>query len=88
MFDTDEDLCVCSGCFAYNSAGLCTVCPSYQYNNASGECGIDRRPKQLTAFLLSLFLSSVGAANFYIHQNGLGELENSCNLTVFLFDRT
>ena len=31
----------------------------------------DERRSQLVAFLLSIFLSGVGAANFYIGQNGL-----------------
>ncbi len=82
-----KELCECSGCFMLNSAGLCdaSICPSFQYNNASGTCGVDKRPKQLTAFLLSFFLSSVGAANFYIHRNGLGELATTVACTDLFF---
>ncbi|XP_064399281.1 uncharacterized protein LOC135345769 [Halichondria panicea] len=66
--------CECSQCFMLNSNGLCDVslCPDYLYNNVSDVCGQDSRPRQLTAFLVSLFASSTGAANFYIGQDGLG----------------
>ena len=47
-------------------------CEDWRYNEARFECK-DNRPKQLTAFLLSLFLSFTGAANFYIGRDDLGE---------------
>ena len=58
-----------------NDAGRCsaTLCSDFGYDNASQACGVDRRPTQLAAFLISLFVSSTGAANFYIGQNGLGK---------------
>ncbi len=54
------------------STGLCSVCSDYMYSPSLGQCSNDRRPSQLTAFLLSLFVSSTGAANFYIGRNDLG----------------
>jgi len=63
--------CVCTDCFTSNNGSRCQICPDYPYDNAQDRCGLDGRPRQLTAFLLSLFLSSTGAANFYIGQNGL-----------------
>ena len=53
--------------------GRCTLCSDYPYSEISQACGNDGRPSQLTAFLLSLFLSGTGAANFYIGQSGLGQ---------------
>ena len=61
----------------FNKEGTCsgTICPDFQYDNKTRMCSsVDNRKSQLTAFLLSLFLSYVGAANFYIGQNGLGEI--------------
>ena len=68
--------CVCEMCFTRNSSGQCQICSDYPFSNTLGECGVDDRPRQLTAFLLSLFLSSTGAANFYIGQTNLGEINN------------
>lgn len=74
--------CVCSDCFMLDGQGQCssTLCIDYQYNNGSGVCLPDNRPSQLTAFLLSLFLSSTGAANFFIGQDGLGKFLNQCRI--------
>ena len=47
-------------------------CEDWRYDRLDFECE-DNRPKQLTAFLLALFLSSTGAANFYIGRDDLGE---------------
>ena len=64
--------CICNDCFFRNSdTGRCEEDSCEDYFFRDGEC-VDDRPSQLTAFLLSLFLSSTGAANFYIGQNGLG----------------
>ena len=65
--------CVCTDCFMSIDGSRCQICTDYPYDNAQDRCGRDGRPRQLTAFLLSLFLSSTGAANFYIGQNGLGK---------------
>ena len=59
-------------------SGRCTVCSDYQASTTNGQCGTDNRPRQLTAFLLSLFLSGTGAANFYIGQNSLGKFVIKC----------
>ena len=66
--------CVCMECFmSDDDTGRCQNCSDYRYDSGLGICGVDNRPRQLTAFLLSLFLSSTGAANFYIGQDGLGK---------------
>ena len=65
--------CVCNECFMEDdSSGRCATCSEYLYSINLTRCGVDNRPSQLTAFLLSLFLSSTGAANFYIGRNDLG----------------
>ncbi len=68
------NLCICNECFERNETGQCELndCDDYEYDSSQRECVDDRR-SQLVAFLLSLFLASTGAANFYIGQNGLGE---------------
>ncbi len=76
--------CVCNMCFTRNSSGMCTTCSDYRYSSSQAICGLDNRPKQLTAFLLSLFLSSTGAANFYIGQNNLGNTNIKRKLTFLL----
>ena len=65
-----------------DSNGRCSarLCPDYIYDNGTQVCGNDGRPTQLAAFLISLFVSSTGAANFYIGQNGLGKFY--CNILV------
>lgn len=47
-------------------------CEDQSYNQADLKCE-DHRPKQKTAFFLSFFLCPIGAANFYIGRNDLGE---------------
>jgi hypothetical protein len=58
-----------------DSNGRCRTCSDYTYIESRRECGIDSRPSQLTAFLLSFFLASTGAANFYIGRDDLGEFD-------------
>ena len=64
--------CICQDCFMVaevgSDVGRCTLreCREYTRNG----CEDDRR-SQLTALLLSIFLSGVGAANFYIDRDGL-----------------
>ena len=67
------DQCDCNECFELGSNGTCVdvSCEDWRYDQTELDC-VDDRPKQLTAFLLSLFLSSTGAANFYIGRNDLG----------------
>ena len=57
-----------------NSDGLCYTCIDYPYNLTTQMCGSDSRQNQLTALLLSIFLSAFGAANFYIGQTALGRV--------------
>ena len=77
--------CVCNMCFTRNSSGLCELCSDYRYSSSQGICGVDNRPRQLTAFLLSLFLSSTGAANFYIGRNELGKIDIKVNTVIYVF---
>ena len=67
-----DNKCVCTGCF-YSTNGYksCGYKRCWQYVAATHTCE-DLRKDQRTAFLLSLFLSFVGAANFYIEQYTLG----------------
>ena len=67
--------CSCNECFERASNGTCVEveCEDWRYDQQELACQ-DSRPKQLTAFLLSLFLSSTGAANFYIGRDDLGVL--------------
>ena len=67
--DTVTGWCICHECFILNSiTNRCyTMPPCTDYDNTTGQC-IDRRKKQLTAFLLALFLTWTGAANFYINR--------------------
>ena len=60
--------CICQDCFMVSELGSCSLreCRDYTRNG----CEDDRR-SQLTALLLSIFLSGVGAANFYIDRDGL-----------------
>ena len=69
--DQVTNQCICNDCFFRNDTGRCEEDSCEDYFFRDNEC-VDDRPSQLTAFLLSLFLSSTGAANFYIGQDGLG----------------
>ena len=64
---------MCNECFELADNGTCVEveCEDWRYDEAGRKCN-DDRPKQLTAFLLSIFLSSTGAANFYIGRDDLG----------------
>ena len=56
--------CSCSGCFMNDTTTNRCYLPPCTYYKDNG-C-IDKRQKQSTAFQLALFLTWVGAANFYI----------------------
>ena len=73
MLAVPGGLCLCNDCFEEASNGTCieVECEDWRYDQQQLECD-DDRPKQLTAFLLSFFLSSTGAANFYIGRDDLG----------------
>ena len=78
-------ICSCSKCFTRNSAtNMCFFeypsCYFFDPNDGSSMC-VDRRRSQLVAFVLSFFLSDLGAANFYIGRNGLA----GGQLFLFLF---
>lgn len=74
LIDCDRNQCLCKQCFERGPNGICeeSDCEDYYYSNERREC-VDHRKSQTTAFLLSFFLSSVGAANFYIEQNAMGK---------------
>lgn len=72
--------CLCYPCFLINATTQkCSLDTCYEFD--SGTC-LSKQKSQTTAFILSLFLSSVGAANFYIGQYNLGIVQVS--LMVFL----
>ena len=66
--------CECNKCLMLHpDSRKCFTCVDYPYNITSDSCGTDVRQDQRRAFVLSLFLSSTGAANFYIESYGLGK---------------
>jgi hypothetical protein len=81
--------CFCTDCFTLNAtSGKCSLTiPSptdcYYFDAHTASC-IDNRKSQTTAFVLSLLLSDVGAANFYIGRNGLGAGQLTILLSTFL----
>ena len=88
LIECDNNVCVCSECFTANTTGRCTftiISPSdcYPYNSGTGTC-TDNRKSQLVTFLLSLFLSGFGVANFYIGQNGLGAGQLVLTLSIIV----
>ena len=72
LVDCSAGVCDCSSCFMKNeTSNTCYVQPPCtNYNTGTNSC-LDTRQSQLTAFLLSFFLSWTGAANFYINQLAL-----------------
>ena len=75
-------ICSCDDCFSWNAtSNECYLeYPNcYFYNSSTKQCQ-DERPSQLLALILSLTLSGVGAANFYIGQYNLG----GAQLALFL----
>ena len=73
-----DGVCSCSSCFVVNGSA-CTIRQCWRLEN--GSCVDGRTRSQRTAVLLSAFLSSVGAANFYIGRNDLG----AAQLVLFVF---
>ena len=69
LVDCISNQCICQDCFMRSGSGRCSLRECRDYTTGGG-CEDDRR-SQLTALLLSIFLSGVGAANFYIERNGL-----------------
>lgn len=68
LIDCIQGQCICQDCFMVSTDGTCSLreCRGYTRNGCE-----DDRKSQLTALLLSIFLSGVGAANFYIDRDGL-----------------
>lgn len=67
LVDCIQNQCVCQDCFMV-SGDMCSLRECRDFTRDGCE---DNRKSQLTALLLSIFLSGVGAANFYIERNGL-----------------
>lgn len=83
-----DNRCFCDQCFTRNTTGQCGMTiPSpatcYYYDEQSDQC-VDNRKSQLVAFILSLTLSGVGVANFYIGQNGLAAGQLVLFFSIFL----
>ncbi len=80
-----HNVCLCMYCFTADPmTGICQLndCFGFYPFEAPGGAYYDNRLSQKTTFLLSFFLSPVGAANFHIGQWKLGVIQIS--LSVFL----
>jgi hypothetical protein len=74
--------CVCNDCFSlWNDT--CAVKRCHRFDENSGVCE-DKRESQKTLLVLSVFLSSTGAANLYIGQEGLGYAQLGLLLFTFI----
>ena len=81
LINCTNGICVCNECFVLMN-DTCAAADCFHYSSGSQKCD-DRHKSQSTTFYLSLFLSSVGAANFYIGQNELGKYCNEpCNNSI------
>ena len=69
--ENSSGLCQCSNCFVREN-DTCTLEECHRYDSDKMQC-VDQRRSQKTAFILSVLLSSTGAANFYIGQKVLGK---------------
>ena len=69
LVNCTDGVCTCNDCFTVTGS-TCTIRQCWSFEN--GSCVDGRTRSQQTATLLSAFLSSVGAANFYIGRNDLG----------------
>lgn len=68
---TESRTCACSDCF-YRLNDTCDLRPCHHFDNGTGQC-VDDRKSQKDIFIISIFLSSIGYANFAIGQDALGE---------------
>ena len=85
LVECSNGICFCGDCFTRNTTtNMCFFqypdCYFYDPTGGSLSC-VDRRRSQVVAFVLSLTLSGVGAANFYIGRDGLA----GGQLFLFLF---
>ena len=81
LIECTNNICFCGDCFSQDDNGRCVIeNECYYYNDRTAEC-VDNRRSQVTAFVLSMLLSSVGAANFYIERYDLAVSQ----LVLFLF---
>lgn len=83
-----DGVCTCNQCFTRNATtNKCffehPTCYYYDPNAASDTC-VDTRKSQLVALLLSLSLSGVGAANYYIGRNMLAGIQLALFLFIFI----
>lgn len=82
--DNSSALCQCNDCFIREN-DTCALAKCHNWSNV--QC-VDQRRSQKTAFLLSVFLSSTGAANFYIGQYDLGLWHDNHLSTEFYLSRS
>ena len=82
----NNGVCTCSQCFTHNTTtNKCFIeYPTCYYYDPNTDTCVDMRKSQLTALLLSLTLSGVGAANYYIGQNVLAGTQLALLLLVIV----
>lgn len=83
LIDCQSGNCVCRQCFELDGDRCRELAPCQTYNRGTRSCD-DARRSQLVAMLLSIFLSEVGAANFYIARNDLAGGQLAIFLISFL----
>ena len=84
LVSCEGNACICRSCFQLQEGICMDQAPCWVYNSGTRACD-DNRKSQLVAFLLSFFLSYVGAANFYIERGDLGGGQLAVFLVTFLF---
>lgn len=80
VVDCVQHQCICSKCFRVSNEGNCVLRDCHDYTDNSCQ---DNRKSQRTAILLSVFLSSIGAANFYIERNALAVGQLVVGITMY-----
>ena len=71
-------VCSCDDCFTA-AGSICAIGQCWSFEN--GSCIDGRNRSKLISILLTAFLSSIGAANFYIGRYDLGVIQ----LAIFIF---
>ena len=80
-----NNVCVCSQSCFYLNGSTCGYSKCGWYAPATNVCTPIDQISGDTVYLLSAFLSGVGAANFYIGQNGLGKY-SACNNIIYIYN--
>ena len=85
LIECVSNVCFCDDCFSQDDNGRCAIeNECYYYDIQTATC-VDERRSQITAFALSLTLSGVGAANFYIERYDLAVPQLLLFIFVFVF---